>query len=251
MYNSLRYPFLFVFLMTLTFANGQYNSNSSIQRKINLRPFIIPGILIGYGIIGIESDGLKLINMEVKEEVNEHIDERATIDDFTQYFSIASVFSLDQTGINAVHSYKDRAIILTTAYFLMGATVNTLKYSIKTQRPDRSTFNSFPSGHTATAFMGAELLRQEYKESSPWPGVIGYAVAVSTGMYRIYNDRHWVTDVAAGAGIGIFSTKVAYLVQPLLRSLLSRKKKRRSNVSYAFLPIVLGEQKGVRLNLAF
>ena len=47
--------------------------------------------------------------------------------------------------------------------------------------------------------------------TSPWIGVAGYAMATSTGLLRMYNNRHWITDVVAGAGIGIASTTLSYL----------------------------------------
>ena len=50
---------------------------------------------------------------------------------------------------------------------LMATAVNSLKYSCKVMRPDGSTRNSFPSGHTATAFMAATMLHKEYGHLSP------------------------------------------------------------------------------------
>ena len=48
---------------------------------------------------------------------------------------------------------------------------------------------------------------QEYKDVSVWYGISGYIVATGTGFFRIYNNKHWLTDVAAGAGIGILIDK--------------------------------------------
>lgn len=61
----------------------------------------------------------------------------------------------------------------------MGTSVLVLKSVTKVERPDGSARNSFPSGHTAMAFMGAELLRREFWEVSPWIGVAGYVVAAA------------------------------------------------------------------------
>lgn len=72
------------------------------------------------------------------------------------------------------------------------------------------------SGHTATAFMGAELLRREFWGVSPWIGITGYAVAAGTGAFRMVNNRHWFTDVVAGVGIGILSVEAAYWLYPVL-----------------------------------
>ena len=83
----------------------------------------------------------------------------------------------------------------------MSASVFALKNITKVERPDGSSNNSFPSGHTATAFAGAECMYREYKDQSIWYGIEGYAVATATGLFRMYNDRHWLTDVVAGAGI--------------------------------------------------
>ena len=74
------------------------------------------------------------------------------------------------------------------------------------------------NGITAKAFISAEFLRQEYKDVSPWIGVAGYAVAAGTGFLRMYNNRHWLNDVIAGAGVGIISTRVSYWLYPKLKN---------------------------------
>ncbi len=97
------------------------------QLKFEYKQIIIPTILIGYGIVGLESGQIKGFNSEIKEEVSEHIDEKVTIDDFSQYFSIASLYGLQGLGIKGKNKIKDKTIILATSYILMGLTVNMLK----------------------------------------------------------------------------------------------------------------------------
>ena len=104
----------------------------------------------------------------------------------------------------------------------MGSSVYALKNITKIERPDGSSNNSFPSGHTATAFAGAEFLWQEYKDVNIWYGITGYAVATGTGIFRIYNARHWLSDVVMGAGIGILTTKIAYWIFPYIDNHHSR-----------------------------
>jgi len=220
----------------------------TIQKKDDTHDFkfkqlIIPTVLIGYGIIGIESDQLKLFNTEIKEEVNENIDEKITIDDFLLYLPAASVYGLNAIGIKGKHNLKDRTIILGTSYLLMSVSVLSLKSITKVERPDGSGNNSFPSGHTATAFAGAEFLWQEYKDVSVWYGISGYIVAVGTGAFRIYNDKHWLTDVAAGAGIGILSTKVAYWINPWIQDKIFKSKEKNSMSAIA--PFYNGKQFGI------
>jgi len=67
-----------------------------------------------------------------------------------------------------------------------------------------------PSGHTAQAFVSATILDIEYREISPWISVGGYAVATTTAIYQMANNKHWISDVLIGAGKGIFSTKAVY-----------------------------------------
>jgi len=211
--------------------------------KFKFKQLIIPSVLIGYGVIGIESDQLKLFNTQIKEEVNEDIDEKITIDDFTQYAPALSVYGLNAFGIKGKHNLKDRTIILGTSYLLMSASVLSLKSITKVERPDGSAFNSFPSGHTATAFAGAEFLWQEYKDVSVWYGISGYLVATGTGMFRIYNNKHWLTDVVAGAGIGILSTKIAYWINPWIQEKIFNSKEKNSMSAIA--PFYNGKQMGI------
>lgn len=220
----------------------------SISKKDNthqfkLKQLIIPSVLIGYGVVGIESDQLKLFNTQIRDEVKEDIDEKLTIDDFSQYAPVLSVYGLNALGIKGKHNFKDRSIIMGTSYLIMSASVLSLKSITKVERPDGSGFNSFPSGHTATAFAGAEFLWQEYKDVSVWYGISGYLVATGTGMFRIYNNKHWLTDVAAGAGIGILSTKIAYWINPWIQKKIFNSKEKNSMSAIA--PFYNGKQLGI------
>ena len=233
-------PFLLWLLLFSAIMNvhGQNNSLDSLQGKDNLKfkyeSLIIPTVLIGYGVVGLESHTLKLLNSSTRNEIKEHIDTKLTIDDFSQYSPFVSVYALNAFGMNGKHDFKDRTIILATAYLIMGGTVNIIKETGNVERPDGSSKNSFPSGHTATAFMGAEFLYLEYKEVSAWYGIAGYVVATGTVLFRMYNNRHWLTDVAAGAGIGILSTKIAYWVHPFIKKAIFGKKENTTGMVMPF-----------------
>lgn len=209
---------------------------------------IVPGTLIGVGIIGLESDWLKYHNKEIREELQENIDHQLTIDDFTQYVPMAATYGLKLCGIKGKHGYGDLTIILGTAYALMGSTVYAVKNISKVERPDGSSKNSFPSGHTATAFMGAELLRREYWEVSSWIGVAGYAIATGTGFFRMYNNRHWLTDIAAGAGIGILSVQAAYWLYPVISKTFFHKRYLKNTY---ISPYMSEDSKGVSCSITF
>lgn len=223
--------------------------DASKELKFSYKQLIIPSALIGYGVIALNNNSLKLLNLEIREEVNEHIDEKFTIDDISQYAPAVSVYALNALGVKGKHNFKDRTIILGTAYVIMSGTVFGLKKWTKVERPDGSSNNSFPSGHTANAFMGAEFLYQEYKDVSPWYGIAGYVVATGTGLFRMYNNRHWFSDVVAGAGVGILSTKVAYWIYPWMKEKIFKDKDEK--YSGMAMPFYNGKQAGVGLVLNF
>jgi membrane-associated phospholipid phosphatase len=243
----------FVFLIYTTIFLGQQvknnfisdsiNFNSKKEIKFNVKSLIIPAALIIYGFLATDNGQLEIFNSELKGELKEHIDYRTTIDDFSQYTPLASIFFLDVVGIHGKNKLKDKAIIASTAYLIMGVSVSAIKKISHIERPDGSGFNSFPSGHTATAFMGAELLFQEHKHVSYWYGISGYFVAAGTGAFRMINNRHWLSDVAAGAGIGILSTKLSYWLFPKINKILT-KNNEKTNRKIALLPFYNGKNIG-------
>ncbi|SEO17623.1 PAP2 superfamily protein [Flavobacterium sp. CF108] len=239
---------LFIFGMASMCAQNTVSDTIAVQDtvhnlKFNYKQLIIPGVLLGYGFIGLESDQLKTYNAQIKEEVNEDIDHKISIDDFSQWAPAASVYGLNAFGIKGKNNLKDRSIILASSYLMMSASVFALKNITKVERPDGSSNNSFPSGHTATAFAGAEFMYQEYKDQSIWYGIAGYAVATGTGLFRMYNDRHWLTDVVAGAGIGILSTKAAYWMYPYLQNKVFKSSKENKTISM-IMPFYNGKELG-------
>lgn len=219
------------------------------QYRFRVTQLIAPVTLIGVGVIGLESDWLKFQNREIRDELQENIDKRLTMDDVTQYLPAASVYALDIAGVRGRHSVREQMVLMGTAYALMGISVNVTKAVTKVERPDGSSDNSFPSGHTATAFVGAELLRREYWDVSPWIGIAGYAVAAGTGFFRMYNNRHWLTDVMAGAGIGILSVQAAYWLYPSVSRIFFPHKGRKNHVCVS--PFLTDEGRGVRLSYTF
>lgn len=247
---------ILLFLVSITAVNAQNSVSDSIvvkdtvhNLKFNYKQLIIPGVLIGYGFIGLESDQLKSFNNNIREEVTEDIDNKITIDDFSQYAPAASVYALNAMGIEGKNNLKDRSIILATSYLMMSATVFALKGITKVERPDGTSNNSFPSGHTANAFAGAEFLWQEYKDKSVWYGISGYIVATGTGLFRMYNNRHWLTDVVAGAGIGILSTKAAYWLFPYVKNTIFPSKENK--VTSMIAPFYNGKQMGAGMVVQF
>lgn len=144
-------------------------------------------------------------------------DFKTGIDDYTQFFGPAMVVGLKLGGYEGRSDWPRLLASAAASYAIMAGFVNGIKYTAKEMRPDGSTANSWPSGHTATAFVGASLLHKEYGLTrSPWWSVAGYGVATATGVMRVLNNRHWISDVMSGAGIGIMSTELGYALCDLM-----------------------------------
>jgi len=215
----------------------QIPENNGLPNLILRKELIAPSSLIVFGLISVKNPYLIYQNELLKEELQENIPKKFPIDDFTQYAGTAAFLGMEYIGIKPKHNIKQRLYTGAISHAIMAGVVNLMKSNIDIMRPDGSGFNSFPSGHTATAFVGAELFWQEYHHQSIWYGVAGYTLAAGTGFFRMYNNKHWLTDVAMGAGIGILSTKIAYWVLPLLE-----KKQALFSENFVLVPGYNGKQ---------
>jgi membrane-associated phospholipid phosphatase len=151
---------------------------------------------------------------------------------YLQFAPIIMVYGLNIIGVRGKNDFADRTAILGLSATILGVTEYSTRYATHNSRPIKnSVFSSFPSGHVATAFMGAEFLAEEYSGQSPVIAVAGYAIAATTGVFRMYNRKHTFSEVIAGAGYGILSTKAAYFLYPRIRKVLTHKDKQgRSTV---------------------
>lgn len=210
--------------LTLNTKKGKNHIFSASYSK-----FIVPAGLITYGIVSQFDKSYESIDYELHDEVTKSGVGKCTIDNYSQFVPAVAVYGLDLIGIKAKHNFRDRTIVMATSHIIMGGIVQTMKSSINVQRPDGSNYKSFPSGHTATAFVGAHILFKEYKDTSPWIGVAGYAIATGTGLLRVTNKKHWFSDVSAGAGIGILSVELSYLLLPIVQKAFGVRNKSKNN----------------------
>jgi membrane-associated phospholipid phosphatase len=199
------------------------------QVPVTLHSLIIPGVLFAYGAVTLNVKPLQKLNTEVKEAIwDKHPHKQVFIENFTLLIPAATVYALNIAGIKGQNNLIDRSVI----YGMSNLVANGIVFGVKAigaeTRPDSSDHYSFPSGHTAEAFVSAEFMRQEYKGVSPWYGFAGYAMAVGTGYMRMYNNKHWLSDVVAGAGVGIVSTRFSYWFYPIVKHVLFGSRKIKS-----------------------
>lgn len=226
--------------------------DSIVKNKLNYKSLIIPGALIAYGVAGLTMNNLKQLNLSTRTEINEHQPARINLDNYTQYAPAVMVYGLNAMGIKGKHNLRDRTIIYVSSQLISAAFTMPLKYLVKEERPDRSNTLSFPSGHSATAFSSAQFMFREYKDTNFWLSLSGYPFAIFTGVYRMLNDKHWLGDVAAGAGFGILSTELAYWLFPKIDSMLRGKNKEKKLLSSTMImPFYQNKTVGIGLVKSF
>jgi len=136
--------------------------------------------------------------------------------DVLQYTPLAAPWLLKAIGVPTRSGWGRMAVSQGIATALMAGTVKGLKESVHSLRPDGADHRSFPSGHTAFAFMGATMMARELGHVSPWYAIGAYAVATGVAVERAVDRHHFPTDIVAGADIGIISAQLGYWVGDML-----------------------------------
>ena len=225
MSRKLNFHIILLFSCLLMQFNIHAQKEDGLQRDhthdVHFHEIFVPSCMIAYGTAVTFFPKLSSANFAVKDWTQEKLRVTTEVDNYLQWTPAAAVYALNFCGMEGVHRYGDLTALSAFSY-LLGFGINTgIKYGTRVKRPDATAHNSFPSGHTMTAFVGAEILRREFGREHPWIAVGGYAAAAVTGGLRMSNNRHWMADVLAGAGIGMLSTSLVYWTYPYLRSSLT------------------------------
>jgi membrane-associated phospholipid phosphatase len=218
----------------------------------HLRQLTIPLALFALGFAGSGREPLIEYNEEIQEEIWEHYRGFHTkMDNYTRHVPIATVYALNLAGIKGKHDLINLSALFLLADFINSSATSNLKRLTRQLRPDLSSKDAFPSGHTSGAFTEATILYLEYQDRSIWFGVGGYSIAAATGGLRMLNNKHWLSDVLAGAGIGILSTRAAYALYPWIQKKISQGIPRASGQQLILLPSYAFKTPGICLVYAF
>ncbi len=219
--------------------------DSSVQKRtlplIKAYKYALPALLVGYGFTSLGNGMSRSIDKHFSHEMLEEYPQFSShFDDKLQYAPVAITFAITAIGVKSKSNFVDRTAMYLISNSIMGFSVNFLKSQTAKLRPSGSDRRSFPSGHTATAFVSAEFMRQELGGQSPWFGYIGYSMATATGALRMMNNQHWFSDVLAGAGIGILSTKFTYMAYPWIK----KKIIKNQNLNFVAVPLIENHKVG-------
>ncbi|MES2794418.1 MAG: phosphatase PAP2 family protein [Bacteroidota bacterium] len=213
----------------------------SFTRKSQVN-FTAPIIVTGTGMLLISSSMKRAQTDWYKEKIK---GKSTMVDDYLAIAPNALALGLSIIGAKPKHKFKDRLLVAAMANSMSLGLTYGLKYTTKIKRPDNSDNYSFPSAHTAFAFAGAQIMHEEYGEQSIIYSILGYGIGATVGGLRMVNNAHWLSDVVAGAGIGMLSTKLAYRLLPWAQ------KKMYKNENLAILPVYYPKGAGFGMTLSF
>ncbi|MEY8847616.1 phosphatase PAP2 family protein [Psychroserpens sp. XS_ASV72] len=206
--------FSWILLFCVLTANSQVieSSNDSLEinkpKKTFLKQITVPRVLIGTSLLISGTTLEKGIQNDIGNLVGN--DFTTKMDDYMWYVPLVEMYSADLLGVEAKNHWFDQSKNAFVAHTINKYTTNALKGLIHKTRPNGYNDNSFPSGHTSKAFTSATILYEEFKDTNPWLAYSGYAFASTTGFLRVAKNSHYLSDVLAGAGLGILITKLVY-----------------------------------------
>lgn len=232
-------------LQVLSGESAHVNVVAETNGSFKPTRFILPAALITTGIIGITVDGMEDFHLFTRKDSTSFVH----IDDYMEWGMLGWVFICDLLG-KEKHSLADQLFLVGIATGLNAGMVQGLKRAIDYTRPDGKRW-SFPSGHTANAFLGAHMAFKEFKDSSPVLAYSGYAMALFVAGSRIYKNRHWVADVVGGAGFGILSVELSYLIYFSIKDAISKNKNSKISQNMVLAPMINGSGGGLYFSLRF
>jgi membrane-associated phospholipid phosphatase len=206
------------------------------DRRRGLKPYIAPALLISAGTALHFSTSAK---ENFQDWVQDNFAYSGSIDDYIQYAPVVAVYGLNAFGVKGKNNFGNRTALALKSFLLNDLIVSGLKRWTNETRPN-GTPHSFPSGHTSFAFAMAQFMHHEYGDLSVWYSIGAYSCATAVGVMRVAKNAHWISDVVAGAGIGILSTELVYLTHLYKWDCAHIK-------NFDIFPFKVGKQKGLTM----
>lgn len=203
---------IFFFILFLVVYNLCATEKDSLRTDIVHKGIFLKNQVLPAGLF---ATAILLNTGTIKQDIQNFLpDTRTSTDNYFQYIPMMQIYIFDLWGTDHKNSVFDQTKYLALSQLSAAILVHTLKPLAGIERPGGAD-KSFPSGHTTLAFVGATALYNEFIDSEPLLAYSGFLFATATGVLRITNNKHWLPDVLAGAGIGILATNLVYHFEPL------------------------------------
>lgn len=192
---------------------NKFEMNDEDEHYLKPAAFIIPGSFLIYSGLKPFIDDIGKIDNRIMANVQKsHPDFHTNAADYLMWIPSASVYAMDAMKIKTKHTFTQHLILDAGSLLITGGIGYGMRMISKHIDAYNENGTKFPSGHAANVFRGAEIVHQELKDQSPVLSYSGYVVATGVGLLRIYTKNHLLTEVIAGAGLGILSTKLTYWI---------------------------------------
>jgi membrane-associated phospholipid phosphatase len=202
-------------------------------------------LMIGTGIVG----GLFLFKEQIVEPVQQRVTTDQPLGENSKYGDLMgrgvpnAAYVLGMLGygwMNPDSAAIQNAVSMFQASIYASLVTKGLKYGFREQRPDKTTHDSFPSGHATAAFSFASYVG--CRHSLPW-GIAAYSLASFVAYSRINDNRHTLSDVVGGATVG-----TSFGVGVCLAENNRNEKSKSATTHWQILPLPEG---GARAHLSF
>lgn len=216
------------------FPRALVSNTAGLISRDNIIPFLVGA-------------GLSLTARSFDDEVQDAIADKATGvgdvgdaigDRFVVTGAIVGLFVLGQVTPDS--RFRQVMFDLAQGLIINGVITTALKRSFGRQRPDSTSFSSFPSGHTSSLFSLTTILARHF---GPKVGIPALATATFVAVSRVEDNEHFLSDIVAGGTVGFIvgRTVTAHLAHGSVGS------ERRVSVS----PFPVRRGGGVYVSLTF
>lgn len=214
-----------------SFAIADFQKKKS-KPLIRPQQIIVPAAMIALGAVAVSNNRLCNIKYDVRDafQRGRGNHRKANVE---VWVTLGAQLLTVALGPKCKHDLVDRMFVKATRYALLYSTMPVVRACVRERRPDGSSNHSFPSFKTANAFMAAEQTRIE--RGWAW-GMGAYTIAAGIGVLQMYNDKAYINDVLAGAGMGILAVHAAYWLLPLERKLFRLDKIKDKTRGFMVMP---------------
>ena len=202
---------LFAFLIPIQlFAQVDADSTKKINEDKIVKHLVLPGSLVLLGAVIKETKYRISFQNWIQSS---SLRSNTKVDNYIQYVPVAELYISDLAYSRSKNEIFQQTKNLAFAEITTAFIVQIVKRTTNIKRPNGHDFSYF-SGHTSQSFTSATALFLEYQDINPYVAYSGYLFSTTTGILRVTNNKHWISDVLVGAGIGMISARMIWYINP-------------------------------------
>lgn len=137
---------------------------------------IAPAVFIGYGISTIKDNGIYSSYDAQSDIIAKYPNFDSWIDDVILIAPYVELAVVNLLKVPSNSDFLNTSLLILKAETIFGVSILALKNITNQERPNGEDFYSMPSGHTAQAFLAANIVNAELRHKGPWYGIGAYSM---------------------------------------------------------------------------